>query len=123
MIEPDTRAITAQSLQAVLGTLRCEKMRRAWRNRCLTQDRWFRAARELLARTPASLVDPHRLAAALYCACGEHTWTDDSFRPESLAPAAWERIAQDTHEYLWNPPEKSLTRGEYEVSRGHWRNQ
>jgi hypothetical protein len=119
MIESDLRVITADTIRAVLGQCRKDKMRRAWRNRTpVGQGFWLRCATALLEPTAASLNDRHELAAALYCACGEHIWTDDTFRPESLAQAAWERIAQDTAAYIRNPPEKALSMGQYHARKG-----
>ena len=52
MIESDLRVITADTIRAVLGQCRKDKMRRAWRNRTpVGQGFWYRCA--------ATLLEPH----------------------------------------------------------------
>ena len=112
----DLRAVTADALRAALGSFTFDKMGRAWRNRSpVSQSRWCDRARAILPAAGPS--ECQQLAAALYCACGEHVWTDDSFRPDTLATAAWERIAQNTVAYALNLPEKALSRGQYDSRR------
>jgi len=63
-----TAKIKAAALEAVLGDFRCQKMRRAWRNRSnCTHGGWTARARKLLGED-AGLEAVWRLAAALYAA-------------------------------------------------------
>ena len=77
---------------------------------------WTALARTLLGST-ASLTDIWKLAAALYTACGEFASTDGSFRADNLAMVVWVWIAEYTAAYTLSPPEKALSRGEYELHR------
>ena len=92
-----------------------EHMQRHWRNRSpVTQSYWADYARRLLGA--GSYSDEHRLAAALYVACGNYS--HDCFWPETLCPAEWAAIASFTNAYYYGPPDKALTRGEWEVATG-----
>ena len=109
--------IDAATIKAAFAGFTGEKMLRAWRNRSpVTCSYWTFRARTLLGAA-ASLTDVWKLAAALYAACSEFTWTDGSFRADTLAMAAWVRIAEHTAAYILNPPERALSRGEYELRR------
>jgi hypothetical protein len=109
--------IDAATIKAAFAGFTGAKMLRAWRNRSpVTCSHWTAHARTLLGDA-ASLKDVWKLAAALYAACSEFTWIDGSFRADTLAMAAWVRIAEHTAAYTLNPLEKALSRGEYELRR------
>lgn len=117
MIEADLTAVTADALRRVLQGFSDERMRRAWRNRSpVTQSTWTNRVLDL--HTSLSLRQCAELAAALYCACGEHLADDRRFRGASLTAADWEALARQTAAYAVNPPEKALNRWAYEVRIG-----
>jgi hypothetical protein len=98
-------------MQAVLGGIRCDKMTRAWRNRSnVTRWKWEAAARDLLGDS--------KHAGALYVACGElcnpPDWTFDG---ATWPPEFWENLARRLPGFVNHPPEKALSRWQYEQRR------
>lgn len=99
--------MTPAELQAVLGKISCDKMARAWRNRRpITNCKWRLAASKLLGNS--------KHGGALYVACGEFGETFDGGR---LTPSDWANLAARIPEIIRNPPEKALSRREYDAGR------
>jgi hypothetical protein len=89
------------------GGFSCAKMLRAWRNRS-NVTRW---AWEAIA---AKALNDRRYAAALYVACGEFCDPSWDFEPHKWPPAYWESLANRLPHFILFPPEKALSRGEWE---------
>ncbi len=112
----ESGAINAAALEAALGDLRCDRMRRAWRNRSpVTNGDWSKPARNLL-RKDAGLEAIGRLAAALYAAASEFS-PGGKFRGTELTPHEWKRLSGRLRAYRAELPEKALSRGQYEAKR------
>jgi hypothetical protein len=101
--------ITAADLQNAFAGFSCNRMQRAWRNRSnVTCWAWEDRAGRLGDR---------RLAAVLYAACSElHPGQvfDPSYWPANYSAAFWATIAARLPALLKNPPERALSRGQYE---------
>jgi len=108
--------INAAALEATLGDFRCDRMRRAWRNRSpVTNGDWSKPARNLLGKD-AGLEAIGRLAAALYAAASEFS-PGGKFRGTELTPHEWKRLSGRLRAYRAELPEKALSRGQYEAKR------
>ncbi len=97
-------------LKDVLGTMVCPRMLRAWRNRSnVTRAAWQRAA--------FKLTGDHDNGGALYTACAEFcnppTWTFDGTAPY-LTRVYWQSLAARLPGFLASPPEKALSRYQWE---------
>jgi hypothetical protein len=96
----------AATLQAAFADFRCDRMQRAWRNRSnVTRWAWQDRAAKAGDRT---------LAPLLYAACGELS-PFGLFEPESWPAAHWATVAGRLPALLDYPPDKALSRGEYEA--------
>jgi hypothetical protein len=112
----ETGAIDAASLEAALEKCRCDKMRRVWRSRSpVTQNKWAGPAADL-SKATATSEEKSKLAAALYAAASDFS-PGGKFRPAALNVQEWKQLAKRVREYLTDPPEKALSRGQYEAKR------
>jgi hypothetical protein len=112
----ETGTIKAAALEAALGDFRCQKMRRAWRSRSpVTHGDWTSPARKLLGKD-AGLDDVGKLAAALYAAASDFS-PGGLFAPAAWPPHTWKQLSGRLRAYRANPPDKALSRGQYEAKR------
>jgi len=112
----ESGTINAAALEAALGDFRCDRMRRAWRNRSpVTNGDWSKPARNLVGKD-AGLEAVGRLAAALYAAASEFS-PGGKFRGTELTPHEWRQLSGRLRAYRAELPEKALSRGQYEAKR------
>ena len=112
----ESGTIKGTSLEAALGDFRCDKMRRAWRTRSpVTHGKWAERARKLLGAA-ADLSAVGHLAAALYAAASDFS-RNGNFRPTALEPHTWKLLSGRLRSYRAEPPEKALSRGQYDAKR------
>ena len=112
----ESGTIKGTSLEAALGDFDCDKMRRAWRTRSpVTHGKWAERARKLLGAA-ADLSAVGRLAAALYAAASDFS-KSGNFSPVAWEPHTWKLLSGRLRTYRAKPPEKALSRGEYDAKR------
>jgi len=108
--------IKGTSLEAALGDFRCDKMGRAWRSRSpVTQSNWATRARKLLGTASEQSAETP-LAAALYAAASDFSKSGD-FCPVAWEPHTWKLFSGRLRTYRAKPPEKALSRGQYDAKR------
>ena len=106
-------------LRTLLGNIACPKMRRAWRNRSnVTQWQWVAYARKLQG-TDANLPRIWKIAACLYVACGWYASRSESevFDGSTIPTRGWELIGLLSEDFHHNPPDRALTRGQWEQQK------
>jgi len=106
-------------LQTELGNVTCPKMRRAWRNRSnVTQWQWVAYARKLQG-ADANQPRIWKIAACLYVACGWYASRSGSevFNGSAMPTRGWELIGLLSEDFYHNPPDRALTRGQWEQQR------
>jgi len=109
----ESGTIKAIALEAALGNYRCDKMGRAWRTRSnVTRSKWTEPARVLLGEA-ASLTEVWTLAALLYAAASNYS-PSGNFRPAAFDLNTWKRLLGQLRTYCANPPDKALSRGQYD---------
>jgi len=87
----------------------CDKMARAWRNRSpVTSSPWWNFSHEVAGNTD--------YAGCFYAACGEFA-VDGIFTADSLTSEQLAKLAKIIVAYIRKPPEKALSRGQYETHR------
>lgn len=112
----ESGTIKAAALEAALGELRCDRMRRAWRSRSpVTHGDWGKPARELMGKD-ASFDAVGQLAAALYAAASDFS-PGGRFRGTELTPHQWKQLSGRLRTCRAALPEKALSRGQYEAKR------
>ena len=112
----ESGTIKGTTLEAALGDFRYDKMRRAWRTRSpVTHGKWAERARKLLGAA-ADLSAVGRLAAALYAAASDFS-KSGNFSPVAWEPHTWKLLSGRLRTYRAKPPEKALSRGEYDAKR------
>jgi len=112
----ESGTIKGTSLEAALGDFRCDKMRRAWRTRSpVTHGKWAERACKLLGAA-ADLSAVGHLAAALYATASDFS-PGGLFAPATWPPHTWKRLSGRLRAYRANPPDKAISRGQYEAKR------
>jgi len=93
---------------------RCDKMARAWRNRSpVGSSPWWNFSHEVAGNTG--------YAGCFYAACGELA-VDGVFTADSLTPEQLEKLAKIIVAYIRKPPEKALSRGQFDQHIRNYRN-
>ena len=109
----ESGTIKAAALEAALSNYHCRKMHRAWRTRSnVTRSKWTEPARALLGEA-ASLTDVWTVAALLYAAASDFS-PAGKFEPAALDLETWKMLSDRLQAYHANPPDKALSRGQYD---------
>jgi len=92
----------------------CDKMARAWRNRSpVTSSPWWNFSHEVAGNTD--------YAGCFYAACGEFA-VDGIFTADSLTSEQLAKLAKIIVAYIRKPPEKALSRGQFDQHKRNYRN-